>query len=222
MVGLRDVATYETAEAAHYLHIPKSTLGHWTHGHKNFKRVLVVPDRRHPSMLSFTNLVEAHMLATIRHKYKIALQHIRPAIDYLKREFGQAHPLATMSLEADEVNLFVREAGRLLNVSKQGQVAMREAVEAHLQRVERDPDNAPVILYPFVGGDYNIDRRPVMFTPEVQFGRLVIANTGIPTSEVASRWFAGETIEELASDYRRSSLEIEDAIRFEYPLEIAA
>jgi uncharacterized protein (DUF433 family) len=222
MAELRDVATYELAEAAHYLHIPKSTLGNWTRGHKNFKRVLDVPDHRRLSMLSFVNLVEAHMLATIRRKHKIALQHIRPAIDYLRREFGHPHPLATMPLEADEVNLFVRYAGKVLNISKQGQIAMREAVEAHLQRVERAPDNAPLVLYPFVGGDYTIERRPVMFTPEISFGRLVISGTGIPASEVASRWFAGETMSELARDFRISEEQIEDAIRFEYPLEVAA
>lgn len=222
MAELRDVPTYELAEAAHYLHLPKSTVGNWSRGHKHFRRVLDVPDPRRPSMLSFTNLVEAHMLATIRRKHKIALQHIRPAIDYLKREFGEPHPLATMTLEADEVNLFVRYAGKVLNISKQGQVAMREAVEAHLQRVDRAPNNAPLVLYPFVGGDQQIDRRPVMFSPDISFGRLVISHTGIPTSEVASRWYAGETIAELAGDYRRSESEIEDAIRFEYPLEVAA
>lgn len=222
MTELRDVPTYELAEAAHYLHLPKSTLRNWVSGHASFKRVIDVPDKKHPSMLSFTNLVEAHMLATIRRKHKIALQHIRPAIDYLKREFGASHPLATMPLEADEVNLFVRVAGEVLNISKQGQIAMKEAVEAHLHRVERASDNAPIVLYPFVGGDYTIDRKPVMFTPDISFGRLVISNTGVPTSEVASRWFAGETINELAGDYRLSADAIEDAIRFEYPLEAAA
>jgi uncharacterized protein (DUF433 family) len=222
VADLRDVPTYEIAEAAHYLHLPKSTLRNWTSGHAHFKRVIDVPDPKRPSLLSFVNLVEAHMLATIRRKHDISLQKIRPAIDYLRRHYDEPHPLATMDLEADEVDLFVREAGKVLNISKQGQVAMKEAVEAHLRRVERGRGGVPLVLYPFVSADYAIERKPVMFNPDVSFGRLVIANTGIPTSEVAERFFAGETIAELAHDFRLPPSDIEDAIRFEYPLEAAA
>lgn len=222
MADLIDVPTYELAEAAHYLHLPKSTLRNWTSGHANFKRVIDVPDTKRPSLLSFVNLIEAHMLATIRRKHDISLQKIRPAIDFLRRRYNEPHPLATMELEADEVDLFVREAGKVLNISKQGQLAMKEAVEAHLRRVERGLGGTPLVLYPFVSADYAIDRKPVMFNPDVSFGRLVIANTGIPTSEVAERFFAGETIAELARDFRLLASEIEDAIRFEYPLEVAA
>jgi len=222
MADIRDVPTYELAEAAHYLHLPKSTLRNWVSGHVHFRRVIDVPDRNRPSVLSFVNLVEAHMLATIRRRHNISLQKIRPAIDYLRRQYDEPHPLATMDLETDEVDLFVREAGKVLNISKQGQLAMKEAVEAHLRRVERDRGGTPLILYPFVSADYAIDRKPVMFNPDVSFGRLVIANTGIPTSEVAERFFAGETIAELARDFRLPASEIEDAIRFEYPLKVAA
>jgi uncharacterized protein (DUF433 family) len=48
----------------------------------------------------------------------------------------------------------------------------------------------------------------------------VIAGTGIPTAVVAERFQAGETIEEIAKDYRRSISEIQEAIRCE--LELAA
>lgn len=220
----RDIPTYELTEAAHYLHLPKSTLGNWISGHKSFKRVIDTPvsDDGTRSRLSFVNLVEAHMLATIRRKHGISLQNIRPAVDYLRRHFHQSHPLATMSLETDEVDLFVRHAGDLLNVSKGGQVAIKEAVEAHLRRVVRDPHNNPIVLYPFVGGDPSAERKPVMFDPEISFGRLVIVNSGIPTVEVAERFSAGETIEDLARDYDRTPLEIEDAIRCEFPLVEAA
>jgi uncharacterized protein (DUF433 family) len=224
MGNARDIPTYELTEAAHYLHLPSSTLGHWIRGHKTFKRVIDTPtnDAGGYSRLSFVNLVEAHMLATIRRKYRIPLQNIRPAIDYLRRQFNEPHPLATMPLEADEVNLFVRIAGELLNISKGGQFAMKEAVEAHLRRVERDRENNPLVLYPFVGGDYSQDRKPVMFNPEISYGRLVIVDSGIPTAEIAERFGAGETIGDLARDFGRTPLEIEDAIRCEYPLAEAA
>jgi uncharacterized protein (DUF433 family) len=224
MENPRDIPTYEIAEAAHYLHLPVSTLGHWVRGHKKFKRVIDTPGNGSagPIRLSFLNLVEAHMLATIRRKYGIRLQNIRPAIDYLQREFGEPHPLATMSLKVDEVNLFVERAGKLLNISRGGQVAMKQAVQEHLKRVKRDRDNNPLVLYPFVGGDYTQKRKPVMFDPEISFGRLVIVKSGIPTTEIAERFGAGETIAALSKDFGLTALQVEDAIRCEIPLKEAA
>jgi uncharacterized protein (DUF433 family) len=43
----------------------------------------------------------------------------------------------------------------------------------------------------------------------------VIAGTGIVTEIVIERFHAGESIDELARDYRLDRLEIEDVLRFE-------
>jgi uncharacterized protein (DUF433 family) len=112
--------------------------------------------------------------------------------------------------------------GKVINASKEGQIAMREVVEASLKRVDRGPDGSPLVLYPFVADNPSIDRRPVMFDPAVSFGRLVIVNSGIPTIEVARRYKAGEPMEQLAEDYGRSRDEIEDAVRCELHLAAAA
>jgi len=51
--------------------------------------------------------------------------------------------------------------------------------------------------------------------PRVAFGRPVIAGSGIPTAEVAERFNAGESINDLARDYERAPADIEEAIRCE-------
>jgi uncharacterized protein (DUF433 family) len=216
----REVPAYGIAEAAHYLHLHKSTLWHWIRGHKTFKAVIETPEGG--NLLSFINLVEAHVLWAITRKHRIPLQKVRPAIDYLKATFSEPHPLAMIPLETDRVDLLVREMGKVINVSRSGQMAMREIVEASLRRVERAVDGSPVVLYPFVADDPSIDRKPVMFDPSVSFGRLVIAKTGIPTIEVARRYKAGEPMDDLAADYGRSRDEIEDAIRCELQLATVA
>jgi uncharacterized protein (DUF433 family) len=43
----------------------------------------------------------------------------------------------------------------------------------------------------------------------------VISGTGIPTRIIFERYAAGESIQDLADDYGRPRLEIEDAIRCE-------
>jgi len=211
----REAPAYDIAEAAHYLRLPKSTLGNWVRGHKTFKPVLKTPTDRHT--LSFINLVEAHMLWAITRHHHIPLQKVRRALRYLTQQFRDPHPLANVPLETDKINLLVQVMGKTINASEEGQVVMREVVEASLRRIERGVKDDPIVLYPFVTSDVANERKTVMFNPSVAFGRLVLVGTGIPTTEVAQRYKAGESITELADDYERSAIEIEDAIRFELP-----
>ena len=181
------------------------------------RRIIIAADVETPR-LSFVNMVETHVLSAIRYHHGVPLQAIRRAVDYLKREFDSAHPLAEEQFQTDGVNLFVERLG-LLNVSAPGQFAMREILTALLQRVERDADGLAVRLYPF-------SRRPdlpqisqspkiVVIDPRVGFGRPVLVGTGVTTSTIAERFDAGESIEALAADYDRPRQEIEEAIRCE-------
>ncbi len=111
--------------------------------------------------------------------------------------------------------------GETVNATLQGQIVMRKVVEASLRRIERGKDGKIIVLYPFITEDPTVDRTTVMFNPHVAFGRLVLVETGIPTIEIAQRYKAGESIKDLADDYGRNLVEIEDAIRFELRLEAA-
>jgi hypothetical protein len=61
---LREVPAYSIAEAAGYLHMPKTTLRAWMLGQNSFRPVIEIADRRQ-RRLSFINLVEAFVLAGI-------------------------------------------------------------------------------------------------------------------------------------------------------------
>jgi len=103
---------------------------------------------------------------------------------------------------------------------------MQQMIEAHLHRIEVDVHGLAMTLFPFVRRkpDPNIvssmdDPRFISIDPRVRFGRPVIAGTGIPTAEIASRFRAGDSSAELADEYGRSQLEIEEAIRCEFMLD---
>jgi uncharacterized protein (DUF433 family) len=51
--------------------------------------------------------------------------------------------------------------------------------------------------------------------PAISFGRPVIEGTGIPVSSIYERCRAGDSVAELAQDFRLETSEIEDAIRCE-------
>ena len=51
--------------------------------------------------------------------------------------------------------------------------------------------------------------------PAVSFGRPVITGTGIPVSSIYERYKAGDSVAELAQDFRLDTSAIEEAIRCE-------
>ncbi len=224
----RELAAYTVSEAAHYLLIPPVTLRSWVAGRtyrtqggdRFFKPVITTPSDK-KRVLSFVNLVEAHMLGAIRRRYGIPLDKVRRAMGYLRTEFGSPHPLADHRFETDGLDLFVEKYGHLINITQQGQLAMREVLQAYLRRVEHDERGIAVRLYPFTRKDPGNSPKSVVIDPRLAFGRPVIAGTGIPTVVVAERYKAGESPEELAFDYGRDRQDIDEAIRCELQLEAA-
>jgi uncharacterized protein (DUF433 family) len=203
------IATYDFPEAAQYLHLPKSTVRAWVCGQDGFE-ALITPASDHSPMLSFINLVEIHMLAAIRRVHKVKMPNVRHALQNL----GGPHPLASHRLETDGVDLFVRILGELVNLSAPNQQVMASVMSAYLKRI-RWEDNKAAVLFPFPTASFLDDRKSVMIDPRISFGRLVITGTGIATELIVERFRAGESIDELAQDYRRDRLEIEDVLRFE-------
>lgn len=224
----RNLPAYRISEAARYLNIPVSTLRSWvsgqhyqTHAGSQFFRPVVAISSKQPPLLSFLNLVEAHVLDAIRREHGIPLGKVRIALGYLSRRYPSDHPLATQEFETDGLDLFIEKFGQLINISQAGQLAMREILEAHLRRIERDSAGFPCRLYPFTRKGRLDEPRAVVIDPSVSFGRPVLTGTGIPTAIIADTYKAGESIDSLADDYGRDRLQIEDAIRSELQLEAA-
>jgi len=59
------------------------------------------------------------------------------------------------------------------------------------------------------------DPRVVVMNPTISFGRPVIAGTGIPVSSIYERYKAGDSVVDLAEDFRLEISAIEEAIRCE-------
>lgn len=213
----RDLPNYSIPEGEAYLRIPRSTVRAWFLGMRTFKPILVIA-RRSPPSLSFFNLVEAHVLNSIREHHRVP--QIRKALRYVENELQVSRPLVRKVFQTDGVSLFVEHLGNLLNVSEQGQVAMREVLDAHLRRLDFDTAGIAERLYPFTraaahGGLELQDPRVVVFDPHVAFGRLVVAGTGIPTAVLAERFDAGDLSDDLAADYGLERRVVEEAIRCE-------
>lgn len=227
----RALPAYTLPEASRYTGVPVNTLRTWVSGRsyptergvRFWKPIIERPNRDDPS-LSFTNLIEAHVLNAIRRKHQIAMGRVRKALDYLSHEFNSENPLANHDFETDGLDLFVEKYGKLINASKGGQLAMKEILRVYLKRIDRDEKGLARQLYPFTrlaADGRHDDPKIIAINPRIAFGKPVISGTGIPTVIIAERYKMGESMSEIAEDYGRSDVEIEEAIRCEFELKAA-
>ena len=150
----------------------------------------------------------------------VKLPKVRTALDYVKRQFHIERPLIDQTFQTDGLDLFVERYGGLINASREGQQAMKEIISAYLKRIERDAKGLPIKLYPFTRDSESDaapkrDPRVVVMNPAVSFGRPVIVGTGIPVSSIYERYRAGDSVADLAKDFRLETSAIEEAIRCE-------
>lgn len=225
---LRDIPAYGLSEASHYLGIPKATLRSWVLGRhypieagkQFFRPIIELPDKEKP-LLSFVNLVESHVLEAIRQRHGIKFWRVRGAVEYIERHLDSRHPLAEQRFVTDGADLFVEQFGKLVNISREGQLAIKELIQTYLRRIERDSAGFPIRLYPFTRERKPDEPKTIVIDPYISFGRPVLAGTGIATTIIAQRYKAGESIEELAEDYGRPTSDIQEAIRCELWLNAA-
>jgi len=224
----RCLPSYRIPEAAHYLRLPATTIRSWTLGQKYrtdtkvkvFEAVINIAERN-PPVLSFINLIEIHVLSAIRRIHNIPLPKVREALMFVRDNMPSQNPLADHQFETDGIDLFLEKFGVLINITSQGQTAIRSLLEAHLRRIERDGQGIPIKLYPFTRKHEIEEPKAIVIDPFISFGRPVLCGTGIATSVIAERYKAGESIDELADDYGRERSEIEEAIRCELYIEAA-
>lgn len=231
----REVPAYTLFDASRYLQIPHRTVHNWTFGYtygttagKRRSASIIEPADPERHLLSFVNVLELHIIDVMRWQHGLDVKKIRRAYQYMQDTLGQKRPFADVDLETDRVDVFARYLGKLVAVSRYGQVSLKELLEIHLNRIERDTSGLGVRLFPFVQ-----KKRPeperlrsvprmIAMDPRIAFGRPVITGSRIATFEIAERYKAGDSIANLATDYDRPSEEIEEAIRIELTLEPAA
>ncbi len=223
---IRQMPLYTAAEAARFLRLPASTVRAWAFGQgykgkdgeaRRFKPVISTADPAN-RRLSFVNLVELLVLAAIRKQHHVELKQVRSAVEFLRKQFPSKHPLADNDFQTNGIDLFVEKYGKLLNISRDGQIAMKEIIQQYLKLVERDASGVPFKLHLPRRTDAPEPLAAVVIDPERGFGRPVLDGRGIRAEVVAERFQAGESIASLAEDYDLDVPVIEDILRSQQPL----
>jgi uncharacterized protein (DUF433 family) len=218
----RDVPAYTIAEAARYTRLPVATLRSWVvgrqyptaQGHADFPPLIRLASRK-PPWLSFANLIEAHVLRSLRAEHGVSVKELRRALSYAEKSLGIDRLLLRPELRANAGRVFLDRYGELIEITASGQLAMRRLFDEHLKRIEWDSSRFPVRLYPFLSAAAPSAERPIVIDPRIAFGRPVVASRSIATSTIAERIDAGESVKDIASDYDLGQSDIEQAVVYE-------
>jgi len=183
-------------------------------GAKDFSPLLK-PASPKPLLLSFSNLIEAHVLKSLRTDHSVSVKALRAALQYAQEKLEIDRLLLSPELRANAGSVFLEHYGQLIELSASGQLAIRRALESYLARLEWDESKFPIRLYPFVSEFEGASGRRIVIDPSISFGRPVLVRKGVSTAAIAGRLDAGETIEDIAADYSLEPEEIEQAALYE-------
>lgn len=202
------VPLYTTPEAARFVGVPPSTFSNWARGYLN-----TFPDRppvsgdpivtsldgsgRHPA-IPFVGLAEGMVVAAFR-KAGVSLQHIRRAVEALRREMGVEHALASKRLFTDGASVlfdYARTSGdeQLTHVVTQQRV-FAPVVADYLRLVTWGHDGWPTrLVSPATATEV------VAVDPTRSFGQPIFLRGGVRVEDVLDRIRADERPSEVAAD----------------------
>lgn len=207
----REAPRYSVRDAAAYLGVPPSTLSTWVRGQRSNGKVLMralIKADRASHLLSFNNLTEAYVLASLTRRFKVPLRRVRSALDYI----GGPRPLLTTPFQTDGAGVFVEKMGNLIDAARGGQAAIRAVVEHSLERVELDEHGQPLRLYP-----WRLEpKEPKIIALDVRraFGRPTVVGSAVQSETIVDRYRGGDSIAALAAEYGLASDVIEGVLRW--------
>ncbi len=173
--------------------------------------------------LSFLDLVELHLLAAIRHHRRATVASVQPALAYLRQQLHR-NPLSASqppTVEEFAAALVRRLPDKTDPAGGGHEVVSPEVLQAYWERVERAADGFPLRLFPLYQRPGHspeaVRHSPALISvdPTIAFGRPVLAGANVPVDVVVSRYQAGDSVHELAHDFRVPAQAIEEAIRYE-------
>jgi uncharacterized protein (DUF433 family)/transposase-like protein len=207
----RRYGVFNVQEAAKYLGVRPSTMRNWAHGTGEAKPVITADREDGHLTVPFIGFAEAFVLTALR-QAGVPMQRIRPAVRDLEREIGLEHALASRNLATDGAEVLYRYAGdepdHTVVRSKQRQ--FRKAVEDRLRPVHYAADGLADRLWLPIYGE-----EEVFVDPTKAFGRPLLRSGRARVEDIADRFTAGESIRELARDFRVSVELVEHVIRVE-------
>lgn len=188
-INVQSIHTHSLQDVSQYLHIPIKNIQSWAilFGYTAKERShLPIPSVnysiRDSYLLSFNNIVEAHIIQAIHSTTKVRVDEIRNALNIVGEQLDiKEYPLLNQRFSVNGVKIFVENYVRSISANNDTQDRLKLALDNHLSRIEFDRDGLPSKLYPIRPNSVN-SPKIVSIDPTIAFGSLVINGTGITTS----------------------------------------
>lgn len=215
----RDLPRYTYPEAARATGVPASTIAAWVRGmtyqrknDKGFFRPVI--ERPGDGRLSFFNLIEVHVLRSLRTRHAIKLEHVRRAAEIAEKKYKIEKLLLSDQLRFDAGGLFLKQYGEMLQLTPAEQFTIRGVLDAHLDRIDFGEGGLPRDFFPRERLTPTV-RKLILVSPLISFGRPIVKRLGVTTYAIAERINAGESRESVIEDYGLEPEELSEALAYE-------
>jgi uncharacterized protein (DUF433 family) len=220
-LSLVGIGLYTPAEAARLIGVPVSTLRRRLKGYRVGAREylplwpLQLDLGDESTYLSFLDLVQSRVAIAFIN-VGLSPQKVRRAILLGRNILNTTYPFANARLRTDGNTVILQvltpgEDDQLIDLFRNGQFVMKNIVEPSLKDLDFDNELA-VRWWPGGKGDR------IVIDPRRQFGQPIDAETGVPTSVLATAAKAEGSVESAARAYRVPTAAVRRALRFEQKL----
>ena len=217
---VRDNPVYTISATARHLGMSSATLRHWVVGRSYSRRRRsaaaepLIRATATSGLISFNNLVEAHVLLAFRSRDLSRMAAVGRAIASAEAALGVERLLLRPELCGSGQDVLFDRVAQLLKLSRSVELAMRHTLTASLNRLDRDDDGLPVRLYPLMPLG-SADRRGIVIDPYVALGRPTVAGSDIETASLAGRIDSGADLQAVADDCGLDVAQVMDAVVYE-------
>jgi uncharacterized protein (DUF433 family) len=216
-VDRRDLPIYTPRDVATFLGIKPSTLNDWIYGHTYTDarpqfEPLINPADLANKLLSYFNLVEAHVLAACRFKHKVKVEAIRRALDTLEAKYPSKHPLISRDFFTNGKDIFLKQVAEDENLSTPQQTNFKIIMDMFLVHIDRDVHGKAVRVWPIIKGQST--NKVIAIVYGVASSQPIIGSTGTPVSVIYGRHVAGEKEASIAKDFGIAVSKVRRAIEY--------
>ena len=217
-VNVLDREMYTEAEAARLLRVPQNTLNYWLEGGeqrgRQYKPVIRVQPRGSRASVTWAEFVEAGLLREYRRTHGVPMAELRAFIDRIRQEFGVSYPLADRRpyVSGKELLSEAQDAAGLsadfcLVAVVRGQYVLTPPADSFYKRVTWEGDTAAAWR------PHDDPHSPVLMRPDSRFGRPSVK--GISTEAIWEHSEAGETVDDIASEFDLADDDVRWALAYE-------
>jgi uncharacterized protein (DUF433 family) len=217
-LNVLDREMYTEAEAARLLRVPQNTLNYWLEGGeqrgRQYKPVIRVQPRGSRASVTWAEFVEAGLLREYRRTHGVPMAELRAFIDRIRQEFGVPYPLADRRpyVSGKELLSEAQDAAGLsadfcLVAVVRGQYVLTPPADSFYKRVTWEGDTAAAWR------PHDDPHSPVLMRPDSRFGRPSVK--GISTEAIWEHSEAGETVDDIASEFDLADDDVRWALAYE-------